>query len=309
MIQMKPNGLFVALILSSWIGAISAAPYYSDITAVGTSAEMLGIGGVQGFSQQASVILETPAGLSYAKNSFSGFYTSFYGGADYMTTAFSCNPRPELTLAVGAAYQRSAALDATATNNSNEYVASNQFDVDVLQATIGVDYRLLNSIHLALSWTEYASNLYNVQGSGADWSIGLRSQTPIGDFIATQKNIYGNKITFTDGSYEALPREWSIGYKSLPTPFLDSEIFAQIKHIDGIDSLIKNVGIRVYPLESKTLSLSLGYKDKVAVSSFKETIAAGAILHLGSLSIQYGYDTTDAYEGQQQHYVSFGIKY
>ena len=297
------------MILCAGIGSLTAARYDTEITTGGTSAEMMGIGNVQGFSQQASVILESPAGLSYAKNSFSGFYTSFNGGADYMTSAFSFNPQPELTIAIGAAYQRSSGLDVTSTNNANEYVANSQFDVDVIQTAIGVDYRLLDTVHIGAAWTGYASNLYDIHGSGADWTIGLRCQTPIGDLIATGKNILGNHITFTDGTYETLARQWSIGYKSTPSYFFDSEIFAQIKHIDGIDSLAKNIGIRVYPLEAQILSLSVGYKDKLVISSLKQTITAGAILHLGSFSIEYGYDTTDVYQDAQQHYVSFGIKY
>ena len=37
---------------------------YFDLTSVGTSARMLRLGGVEGFSDQANVIFENPAGLS-----------------------------------------------------------------------------------------------------------------------------------------------------------------------------------------------------------------------------------------------------
>lgn len=46
---------------------------YQDISELGTSAGMIGLGNVGGFTHSAAVVLETPGGLSHAGNSMAAF--------------------------------------------------------------------------------------------------------------------------------------------------------------------------------------------------------------------------------------------
>lgn len=303
------NFLMLVLLFLGIGTTVSGSTFYRDITTVGTSAEMIGIGSIQGFSHEASVLLESPAGLGYAGNSVSGFYTSYFGDTQYMTGAISFVARPELTVGIGAAYERSADLDFTATNNANEHVVAGQFGVDTVQLVAGVNYHLLNDLHVGASWTEYLSNIYDVHGSGSDMSVGLLYQTKVGDILVNGKNIFCHKISFNDGTSEQLASQWSLGFKSAPMPFMDSEFFVQAKQIQGFDDVIKSAGIRLYPLSTPCLALSIGYKERPGISDVKETMTAGVVLNLGTMSISYGYDTTDVYQDSQQHYVSLALKY
>jgi len=286
-----------------------ATTYFRDITSVGTSAEMMGIGNVEGFSHQASVLLENPAGLGYAENSFSGFYTSYYGGANYMTSAISYKAFPELTLGVGTAYEWSTGLDYTSENNSGEFVVEDTFGAHSAQFVGGFSYAPKENISIGGSWTKYVTKLYDISGSGSDFGVGFLYESKIGDILLSGKNLLGGKITYSDEASEKLMRQWSVGIKSVPLPLLDSEVYAQVKRISGVADLSKSIGVRVYPLKNKSLSLSVGYKQKLGVTELKDTMTAGVGLNLGTTSLQYGYDTTDVYQNSQQHYVSLCVKY
>ena len=301
---------FIATLLMLGLGvSIEAVPYYREITSVGTSAEMMGIGNVQGFSHQASVLLESPAGLGYAENSFSGFYTSYFGGTRYMTSAISYTLFPELTLGFAGAYEWTDGLDFTGENSSGEAFLDDSFTASTGQVVLGLEFRPVEKLHLGASLTEYVSKLYDVHGTGSDMSLGLRYETTLGDVLFNGKNILGRKVHFNDETSEKLSSQWSIGYKSSPLPVMDSELYAQIKQIRGIASTARSVGIRMYPMKSKVLAVSLGYKEKPGVSDLKGTMTAGVGLNMGTFSLQYGYDTTDVYQNTQQHYVSISVKY
>jgi hypothetical protein len=139
--------------------------------------------------------------------------------------------------------------------------------------------------------------------------MGLRYETKMGDVLVNGKNIMGRQVHFSDDTAEKLASQWSLGYKSAPLPVLDSELFAQVKQIRGIASAARSIGLRVYPMKSKALSMSIGYKEKPGITTLKGTMTAGVCLNMGAFSLQYGYDTTDVYQNTQQHYVSLGIKY
>jgi len=300
--------LFLIFCLALLPVSIQAA-YYDDISIAGTSAEMMGVSNVLGFSRQASVVLENPAGLATVSNSFSGFYTSFYSDSQFISSAISVGILPDLTVGIGAVYQRYGNLDYTATNNADEFVVTEQFSSDIIQASFGLGYQYSPSLSLGLSLNTYSTSLYDVQGTGADVSIGALITTDMGDWAVSGKNLLGNSVSYNNDGSERLSRTWSVGFRSLPSQFLDSQLYAQVQYLEWLSSYSKNIGIRFYPTRDHSLALSIGYKDKPGINKVSQSIAAGAMLSLDGVSLQYSYDITDSFDTPQQHYFSVAIDY
>jgi hypothetical protein len=160
----------------------------------------------------------------------------------------------------------------------------------------------------------YRTNIYDIHGNGNDLAVGALYQTDYGDVILNGKNILGKKVRFNDQTSERLAEQWSLGVKSkqinlLNTGFFHTELFGQLKQIQGVDEIAKSGGFRVYPFTTDVLSLSLGYNEKPIVSSLKRSITAGVLLSLDNVWVAYSYDTSDVYQNNQQHYFSVGFRY
>ena len=288
---------------------IFSTTYYNDITTVGTSAEMIGIGGVEGFSHQASVLIENPAGLGYAGNSLSGFYTTTFADTQYMAGAVSVKPFQDVVLGVAVAYQKDSNLDHTDTTSANEAHLLGTFTMDRLQVVTGVDYCLFKAVHIGSSWVQYVSNQLEVRGYGMDMAIGVQYHGPFVGVSLSGKNIFGNSIRYNDGTQEKLSTQWGVGFKTMPLSVMDLEVFGEIKTVSHLSAPVKNLGVRFYPLNDSNFGVSLGYREKTDVVQSKGTMTAGVILKFHSFSFEYAYDTTDVYQNSSQHYFSVSGQY
>lgn len=297
-------------LIAGLVSTVHATAYHRDITQAGSSAEMIGIGSIKGFSNHASVVLESPVGLGYAGNSVTGFYTHYFGGTHYMAGAVSYKISPEFTVGFGVASESNDDLDATSVNDDDEFIVDEKFNASMTQQVLAVEFTPVEKIHFGASWIHYTSDLYEVTGTATDIGLGFRYDAKPGDILVTAKNILGHKMNFSDDSQEKLAAEWSLGFKSKPiTHLLHSECFAQVTKTDGVGELTQSLGLKVSPLENKMLQVSLGYKRFPVISKVKDTMTAGLTLNLASVALAYSYDTTDVYNAGQQHYVSLSYSY
>jgi hypothetical protein len=300
----------LCVILGSVQGVLFAATY-QDISELGTSAGMIGVGNVGGFSRSAAGLLENPVGLSEAGNSVSTFYTNLFGDIDYMTGAVSYQVMPEITLGVGAILEVNANNDITSTNNANEVVSDGSFTAYTAQYIAGADILVAPKLNLGVTWTHYARKQSTLEGTGGDLGLGLRYGMDWGNLLLYSKNLLGQKVVYNNDATEDLMRETGLSAKSVPIEELHGmEIFGQIKHISDLNVVLKGLGLQFYPMNNPYLGVSLGYKDKYQSNSVtRGLLSAGVQLNMGALRFDYAYDTTDVYQQENQHYFSMSIHF
>ncbi|MGE4169784.1 MAG: hypothetical protein AB7F28_03595 [Candidatus Margulisiibacteriota bacterium] len=303
----------VALVLIGVLAGLSGsiqAEYFRDISEIGTSAAMIGIGNVSGFTKSAAVVFESPTGLAYAGNSLSTFYTTYFGGdTTYMTGAVSIKPRADITLGFGVVYEGVGGIDATATNNSNEAISVGTFAYSSAQYVAGMNYQRDN-LNIGISVTDYARTLATLTGNGFDFGVGIRYTSAVGDWQLFGRNVLGNKVLYSNGAQEGLASEWGVGYKSNSFPLMNGDLYLQLKRSSAVARVMPGMGLKVYPLESKLVGLSLGYKEIPKTSTTtRGSVTIGLSLDLQPVIVEYCYDTTDAFQQESQHYISFSMKY
>ena len=88
---MRVVSTFICILLSisTIVGQVADSILVSDL---GSSAKMIAIGNIEGFSSDASVVFDNPAGLAYIKNySFSIFSSKIMDEAQYLNISAGLN--------------------------------------------------------------------------------------------------------------------------------------------------------------------------------------------------------------------------
>ncbi len=298
------------LMLTGPVNAVS----YRDISEVGSSAEMIGIGNIQGYSKTAAVLFENPVGLKNVGNSVSLFYTTFFGEESrYMATAISFVPYSQLTLGAGLMTEEVVNNDVTAIANDASIISVGSFDVKNSQFTVGGSYQMNNQTVLGASLIHYLSQLHTISGSGQDVMLGFQSHYSFVDIQGFGKNIFGSKIRYSNGGQETLKTSWGVSLKTDPfSSMMNAEFFWQGKILlTDLDSTVflKSVGLRVYPLKTPIFQVGVGYRDIYNGNGIKGSFSVGVSTKLSTLSLEYAYNTTDVYQQESQHYFSVAIRY
>jgi hypothetical protein len=138
-----------------------------------------------------------------------------------------------------------------------------------------------------------------------------RHASDYGETILYGKNILSQKMTYNNGAFEKFEPETGLAFKSVPLSELyNAELFGQIRYLSDSTTLLKSLGISIFPLDNQFLSLTLGYKDKQqSGTNTRSLLSAGMSLNLGDISFDYAYDTTDIYQQENQHYFSLSLHF
>jgi hypothetical protein len=301
--------LMIMTLLST--SPLTAATYWTGSN-IGSSADMIGIGNITGFTKNASSLLDNPAGLHWAEDSASIFCTNlFQGDVTHLAGAISVKVAPKWTIGLGYQSEGSKDLDHTGLNHDDEVVEVSTFDYVRSRYVLGANYDVVPKTSIGVSWVQYQNHMDGyANGTGGDITIGIRQDIRCGELLFSIQNVIGNSVKYDIDSLEKLAREYTIGYKSNPLAFANSEIYLQLKALEGIDTPLKSAGIRFYPLKTNLLTISGGYKEKyVPNDSAEESITYGVSLNLNPLFFEYAYDTTDIFDQESQHYFSVGFKF
>ncbi len=301
--------VLILIALSVLAKVIFATPY-QDISELGTSAGMIGLGNVGGFTDSATVLLEPPGGLSHAGNSLSAFYTQLFGDISYYTGAATLKATEKLTIGLGFTHENDGSVDITGESNS-QAVSQSQFTPTTTQIVGGIDYALSKDLNIGTTCTLYHRNQSKLTGIGAGLGAGLKTTGSWGELILYGKNMLGGKVTYTSSINESLIHEYGVSIKTpIIRTIVNTELLAQIRNLSELGVSLKGAGLRIYPLETPQIGINLGYKEKYQIGTQIRSLFCGGIsLKLDQLTVEYGYDTTDLYQQENQHYFSVSINY
>ena len=283
---------------------------YLMITDLGSSAEMIRRGNVEGFSKGSNAIFENPAGLHHINIiSTSVFASQIMQEVNYRNISLAFNS--------GAGVFAFGYMDAGVDN-----IPLTQMNGDIVEAIGSFSYMnrifkvayqnsVTDQLHLGVSAVGYLNEIYTYTGNG--YSIDLGAMYEFSDLSVSlfARNIIPTNVVYTDSAdpdysgEEELPLHAIFG---ISYPFGEMDVLGQFK-FDGVNTLM-SVGVDYTPsFLLGMLTLSGGYKEFSVLDSISNTITLGVGLNLFGLSVDYAYEKSDHFEYDANNFASIGFDF
>lgn len=279
---------------------------YTMITDIGTSAKMIGIGNVQGFSQDADAVFENPASGTYIKdNSVTIFTTTFMNEVTYQKIAFAKHFSFG-TMSLG--YMSQGVTDVPQTYENDE---TGQYDVlDTLNFKrsvykLGFSRDLTEKLSLGMSVNTYTDSVGSYSSLGRNIDVGgLYKDDTFEMSFQVQNAIPKQYVKFNNNQSEALRYRPILGVKK---GFYDVDLYGQYMISEG-HGLVSG-GLSYRPRIIREISLNAGYKNYLVEQNVKSGVTLGIGLTLGGMQIHYAYEHSEHVLFNGKHYISAGYNF
>lgn len=297
---------FIAIMTAPMIGAS-----YLMLTDLGSSAEMIRRGNIEGFSHGANAIFENPASVYTIKYvSLSAFTTQIMNEVEYKNVA--------ATLATDYGRFSVGYMDAgvddiylTTKNERGMIEQGGTFSYKNRLMKVGYQGSISDQFHVGIAGVVYVNEMHTYIGTGYSMDAGIMYLLDNLHISFFGRNLIPAKVEYTNSDDESYS-----GYEDLPTqvvlalkyPIWDLNIFGQTK-FDGTNTLIGG-GIEFTPsILAKLLTLSVGYKEYSVLDSIGNNITFGAGLNLFGVSVDYAYEASEHFEYDGNNYASISFDF
>lgn len=283
---------------------------YLMITELGSSAEMIRRGNVEGFSKGSNAIFENPAALHHVNViSTSVFASQIMQEVEYRNISIAFNTGAGI-FALGYMDAGVEDIPITAMNGDIvEAVGSFSYMNRVFKAAY--QNSITDQLHLGVSAVGYLNEIYTYTGNGYSLDVGAMYMFSDLSVSLFARNIIPTTVVYTDSAdddysgEEQLPLHAIFG---IAYPFGEMDILGQFK-FDGINTLM-SVGLDYTPsFLLGALTISGGYKEFSVLDGVSNTITLGVGLNLFGLSIDYAYEKSDHFEYDANNFASVGFDF
>ncbi|RAP32690.1 hypothetical protein DID75_04355 [Candidatus Marinamargulisbacteria bacterium SCGC AG-410-N11] len=306
MIKLILNFLYIILILST---PIIATPF-ALITDLGSSAQTIGKGNVEGFNETASVIFENPAGL-YQTNQYSWsiMRTTVISEVNYTSIAIS-GKTPVGRMAFG--YYEAAVTDIpeTAINNTaesikKEFYIKGYFDYknSIYKASYQTSFS--DNLHFGANYSIFSHKYYKINGKGYDFDLGFIYNHSLATLSLSAQNILPSSKVVYDlerSNPEELLPQYTL---SAHIPIKSIHIYPQVKM--AYKKPLLSIGLSYKPSFFPYLELLGGYRQKLSYTLEKRSnITLGLTCNIHGIRLSYAYEPIQYFKRNHQHYFSIG---
>ena len=303
--------LFVILLCVCISATVYGTPAYQMISDIGSSAEMISIGNIEGFSKTSNSIFENPAALTHINIvSAALFSTTIMQEVSYNNLSVAYNS-PYGVFGLGYMSAGVDGLPITA-KDSNNYIINtgNSFSYKNHIIKLGYAYPLTHYMNLGVASSLYSNKIHTITCTGIGLDVGLFTMIYDIGVSVFARNVAPTKVTYknsSDPSYSATEKLPLHAVGSLSYPFLDFNLFGQVKY-DSVNPLI-SMGVSYQPSLLKFLKLSAGYKEFSVLKNIKSTTSFGAGLSLYGINLDYAYEISQHIEYNSNSYFSIGLSF
>jgi hypothetical protein len=305
---MKKQIASALLALTIITSPIWAEAEYFITSDIGSSAEMIGQGNIEGFSDKANSVFDNAAGL-YRINAFSTnlFTTTLMNEVSYknLTIAMRFN---EGVLGLGYMSTDVTGLVSTTQNIETTEIDPTGQTFGYNNTSIKASYQWSQSEHLhwGTSLTYYSTSIGDITGTGTNADLGM-----ILDFYPivlsfSAKNILAGKVKYSNGNTENLPLQTTYGAQYTLGEF---EVAGQFKSRGSNFNITKAGSITYRPDALPFLQLSAGYKEFFVQKDIQNNYTLGFGLNLNSVNFNYAYESSKHIEYNSKHYFSVGLSF
>jgi len=298
-------------ITALWVVMVSVilGADYDMLTDLGSSAETISRGNVEGFNFTASGMFENPASLAKIENASVGlFMTTLMDEAAYNNLALATRTPFGV---IGFGYAETSVVDnpITAQDGNGEYFVTDTFDYrqGILRAAYA-DY-LLPNICFGVSFSQYFNNFGNIKAAGANFDIGITFDRPDVSLSGFIRNFSPNSaIAFDNGngtkSYEVIPTEFVMSGKwMMSTSFT---VFGELTSRNHGN--LYAGALQFSPNEFQDLQINGGYRQFYVLDKIKGGITLGVSLTLLGVKASYAYEKIEDHpQYDSKNYFSVSI--
>jgi hypothetical protein len=305
--------IVILSILFLSVTAYGKARYFipSDI---GTSAQMIRLGNIEGFSHTASSVFENPAAL---------YRISRLSGSMFTTTMMDEVLYQNLALAVRTDYgvfgfgYMSAGVDdifSTAMNpETEEFYSIGTFKYENMMAKLAYQFSQNEHLHFGLGGTFFKTEMDTIKGTGYNFDAGV-----VLDFDDLQvsyvvRNIsqgmavdYIDEDVATYNGQEEIPLQTAL---SIKYRIGDFNIFSQFKQIGNNSSLMKSFGLNYRPSFVPYINISAGIKEFLVLDQVHNNTVLGVGLDLFGINFDYAYESSEHIQFNHKHYFSVAVSF
>ncbi len=281
-----------------------AMPEYLSGGEVGSSARMIRLGGIEGFSLSSEAIFQNPTRLSLVQNfGVSFFSTTLMGEVSYLNASAALNTGFG---AFGVGFNTASVAGIPKTELKTENGVSFPVEVGTFSYNksimkVGYSMMLSQEFLLGTAISMYSSAVDTITSSAMDFDVGLSYE---GDAVAVSallRNITSSKVNYTSGGVEQLPMETVLGGAWFGDEFW---LLGQMKMSGSNSTMVKSAALNYNPMIFSMAHISVGYREVAIGKQTQTRTAVGVGMDLGKFSADYAYETSDFPEYPGHHYFS-----
>ncbi len=272
------------------------------VTDIGTSAQMVGIGHIEGFDSTAAGLFENPASLiHWHPVSASLFLTRTLQDVNYGNVAVQFK-LPVGNLAIGLMEASVGGLPVTFRNSIGRVDQAGTFAFRSLISKVAYQWPVLDSLHAGIGFNYYYSDAYTSYANGWNADFGLFSE--IGDwrFSSVLKNVLANqRLTYSSGGDATIPGKWMVSGSYAQDRL---EWYGQLE-ASRLTDFLKAVGLRYYVAKRhRYLFVSTGIREFYINDVKRLEVPVGLGLELDALSLYVAYSRADYIDDPNHYYFS-----
>ena len=302
-------------------------------TTVGTSARMIALGNIEGFSNQANSVMENPAGLYRIRKASGSFFTTklmdevqYVNGAVAVRMPVGVLGLGYMGVGVNNVPYTMMENDASEIQKTGEY-----FGLNKSLYKIGYQVSASRYLHFGISGDYNTYQLGKVSAKGYNADVGFILDSDALDFSFVAKNVFSSMpMKYTDNSSDLVVNgiDNSSQGKQEKLPFQTSyslrysldqvQLYGQLRTEGAERRFVKSAGISFNPRFLPIVHMSGGYKQTYYVRSIeaeldKEYVKGGWVVGVGldlyNVSFDYAYEKSDAVQFDNKHYFSVGMSF
>lgn len=291
---------------------VSAAAKYQMLTDLGSSAESIGQGNIEGFSYTSNSIFENPAAL-YRVNKFSAsfFSSTIINEVNFNNFSAAYNFGKWGTFSLGYMSSQVTDIPITEENDAGIFIQNGSFEYLNTITKLGYMYSYKPNWHLGTALALYSNEIHTVTGTGFGLDVGTIYEFKRLILSGFARNITGGSVEYTDSgddSYsgkEELPLQYVFG---IGLPIHDFMVMTQYKD-DGTNGLM-SAAIGYTPRWLwDVLTIRTGYKEYSALEEVRNTVTIGVSLNLFGLNFDYAYEESEHMEHDSNTYFSLSMNF
>jgi hypothetical protein len=310
------RGFFLAFLFVVWGGAaLYAQAEFFQGTNLGSSARMIRMANVEGFSQLSSTIFDNPAGMMTipSERHVNFFYSQLLQEVDYKNIAGTIKT-PYGVFGAGIMLTEVSAIPVTTQDISSDpdnpiFLETGEY-FDYLNGVMKLSYGFSqsNHLHFGLSASYYFTKIHTYTGDGMNLDAGMLYDTPIfGTSIVLRNVASGLKVKYSNGGSETLSLQtiYGVRYRFMP----DVQLYGQVKIVGGSKKMANSAAVVYTPAFLPYITVSGGYKEFLVLKEVKGGMSLGLGLTLGSISADYAFEQSEHPEFNGKHYLSMGFAF
>jgi hypothetical protein len=273
---------------------------------LGSSARMIALGNIEGFSDSSYSVFENPAYLArIPKGSVSAFTTQLMDEANYRNGAVFF-PTDYGTFGAGFMMVSVDNIARTAIS-SGRIVAEDYFNFSNSVSKLTYSHSITDHLSVGLGLTYLNNDLGTVTGDGFNGDVGLFYEWELLEISAQMKNVaVGSKINYSNGATEEFPLQNVLG---LRLRLGDLKVLSQAKFISHQPRPLLSAGLHYNPSFISIFHIYGGYKEFHALQKVENTYTVGLGLSLFDVQFDYAFEKSDGIIFDNHNYFSVSVRF